>query len=92
MPINYSAFSLYSNWTSSSDLFTPPSAWLVDKPRSWDEFCQQITENLVLKDGRTPKAMEDRLMLRLKTLDAKGKDGLNIAQDHATNATGIVWT
>ena len=28
-------------------------------------------------------------MLRLKTLDAKGKDGLNIALDHPTNATSI---
>ena len=60
--INYFVFSLYSKWTSSSDLFSPPSAWLVAKPRSWDEFCQQITENLVLKDGRTPKAKEDRLI------------------------------
>ena len=31
-------------------------------------------------------------MLRLKTLDANGKDGLNIELDHPTKATGILWT
>ena len=36
--------------------------------------------------------MEDRWMLRLKTLDANGKDGLNIELDHPTKATGILWT
>ena len=36
--------------------------------------------------------MEDRWMLCIRTLDAKGKDGLNIALDHAINTTGILWT
>ena len=50
--------------------------------------------NVTTKENNRKRleAMEDRLMLRLKTLDAKGKDGLNIALDHPTNATGILWT
>ena len=35
--------------------------------------------------------MEDRWMLRLKTLDAKGEHGLNISLDHPNEATGILW-
>ena len=50
--------------------------------------------NVTTKENNRKRleAMEGRWMPRLKTLDAKGKDGLNIAQDHATNATGIMWT
>ena len=50
--------------------------------------------NLTTKDNdrKRLEVMEDRWMLRLKTLDATGKDGLNFALDHPTNATGILWT
>ena len=50
--------------------------------------------NVTTKENNRKRleAMEDRWMLRLMKLYAKGKDGLDIALDHATNATGILWT
>ena len=45
---------------STSELFSPPNAWLVPKPRNYKEFCQQMKENLNLHDGRFAEAVDDR--------------------------------
>ena len=42
------------------DLFKPPRAWLVLKPRNYNEYCRQIRNNLRLTDGRTAEAVDDR--------------------------------
>ena len=45
---------------STSELFSPPNAWLVPKPRNYNEFCKQMKENLNLHDGRFVQPVDDR--------------------------------
>ena len=45
---------------SSSELFDPPSAWLVPKPRNYNDYCKQVRTNLRTSDGQFAEAVDDR--------------------------------